>query len=197
MRCIAAGLILVFAAGCVRRLDKPVRLILPEGFKGPFVVIEDSAASGQVVDTPSAYEFHIPPSGVLWVNNAWVMYVFHREQAQSAGGKTIPVPNNWEGSGLFTGPCAAYRSDRRGEPRIRYHWYYVGSSREAGDFLGSHPSRPPTPGQLDAGQLQKQWLLARGIDAKRYPPNVRDPTERTKGTFYLPPSKNVPPRQNL
>jgi hypothetical protein len=113
--------LLTVVAGCSDS-GKPVLLIVPNGFRGEFQVVKDSAQGADPVERNGEWVFEIPPSGVLRVKDDSPFYRWHSERARYANGQPASVeglgvragsrstgPNSSEGSTDFDGTTHTWR----------------------------------------------------------------------------------------
>lgn len=85
---VTAGL-LCAVAGCADASGDPIHYILPNGYRGPFKIVVDSAASGGYRYDGKCHIYTIPANGVLRVSSASPFKYFHRTSAEYVGGRQI------------------------------------------------------------------------------------------------------------
>jgi hypothetical protein len=101
--------------GCADRSGRPVRVILPDGYKGKFSIIKDKAGEDLIAED-GCWVFRIPASGVLRIKDNSPFFVPHREEFLYSDSTPLPVkslgaspgtiqtgPNSGEGSTDYDG----------------------------------------------------------------------------------------------
>src|SRR5690349_1793854 len=84
---VVAVVVLLVVSGCGNLLEDLV-FVLPAGYSGPFVVVEDPNAP-EIPYQNGAYTIHVPESGVVRVKSASIL---SRETDQSARRGSVPLP---------------------------------------------------------------------------------------------------------
>lgn len=67
--CLAAATCPFALAAYANRSGKPIRIVLPEGYRGRFAIVKDRVKGRSLVFESGAWVFEIPPSGELVVND--------------------------------------------------------------------------------------------------------------------------------
>ena len=93
------------------RSDRPVKVILPVGFRGEFSIVKDREHGQDLKLQDGAWVFEIPPGGVLFVNDDHPFYMWHRESYYYADGSLVPVTSLGTTAGnIDTGPGSSRSS---------------------------------------------------------------------------------------
>ena len=69
------------------RPGKPIKIVLPEGFRGEFSIVKDRQQGQDLKWQDGAWLFEIPASGVLVVNDDYPFYRWHRESVVYSDGR--------------------------------------------------------------------------------------------------------------
>lgn len=75
--------------GCSTRDGDPVHYVLPDGYRGPFVIIADGQDDGGYHYDGTKHVYSIPASGVLHVTTAKPIELDHRVSAEYVSGMKI------------------------------------------------------------------------------------------------------------
>jgi hypothetical protein len=129
------AILLIGIAGCHRSLDRPIHFVIPNGFRGPFVIVSNPAYPNAIAKYPDRYEIRVPSDGVIRTKRIDVFYRWHRLSASYKNGTDLP---RWESRDnlLQSGPTATSGDNSS------LSWYYVGDYDEFQVFM-----RGDLPGQ--------------------------------------------------
>lgn len=93
--------ILMFATSCDSQDGGVIELILPNGFRGVFVIELDPVHGVPPTSTGNVATYRIPESGILHVSSFSPFEEWHKKQARQQDGKEIPTIND-ESRGVST-----------------------------------------------------------------------------------------------
>lgn len=95
---------------------RPIKIIVPDGFRGQFQIVKDSKNGQELVIRDGAYVFEIPPSGILRVRSDRPFYRPHTTTVEYRNGTEVRAKdlgttigtrrigeNSWESSTEFDG----------------------------------------------------------------------------------------------
>ena len=81
--------------GCQRK-SPSIHFVLPNGYRGAFLIRSDQADGSELQEKAGRYTFIIPESGTLKIQGAGPFYDWHSVSASFVGGEVISVPNEPE-----------------------------------------------------------------------------------------------------
>ncbi len=79
------------------RPGKPLRIVLPVGYKGEFSIVSDPKNGMQLQFRDGRWVFEIPDSGVLYVSNTHLFHVWHQEEYFYSDGRRANVRSRGAG----------------------------------------------------------------------------------------------------
>jgi hypothetical protein len=91
MGIMARLLLLAFAlllTGCDRNLDRQIRIVLPNDYRGEFSIVKDKNGT-PYTKTAAYYTFTIPPSGELRSPDISPFFRFHQLRVEFADGRVL------------------------------------------------------------------------------------------------------------
>ena len=98
--------------------------VLPAGFDGPFVVASRSDRR-TILATKAEYEFRVPRSGVLVINNDGMLQRWHNVVVSTADGAVVRVTP--DPCSHHVAPNKVFRSkDSLVSSKCREHWFFFG-----------------------------------------------------------------------
>jgi hypothetical protein len=80
--------LLLFMSGCERDLDRPIRIVLPNDYRGEFSIVKDQKGT-PFTKTAAYYTFTIPASGELRTPNISPFFRFHQLRVEFADGRVL------------------------------------------------------------------------------------------------------------
>jgi hypothetical protein len=126
-------ILLLLSLACDRNLDRPIRIILPNDYRGEFTIVKDATGT-PFAATPAYYTFTIPPSGELRTPDISPFLRFHKLRIEFADGRVLVdyTKDIFTGHGLkvedlgtevasvHTLPSTSKRNANAGETKIRW-----------------------------------------------------------------------------
>jgi hypothetical protein len=109
--CLAAAIGPFALSAYFNRPGKPVKIVLPEGFRGEFSIIKDREHGQDLKLRDGEWLFEIPAGGVLVVNDDRPFYRWHRESVVYSDGRPAMVESLGVAAGsITTGPGSSHAS---------------------------------------------------------------------------------------
>jgi hypothetical protein len=78
----------LFILGCERDLDRPIRIILPNDYRGEFSIVKDQKGT-PYTKTAAYYTFTIPASGELCTPDITPFFRYHQLRVEFADGRVL------------------------------------------------------------------------------------------------------------
>jgi hypothetical protein len=119
--CLAAAIGPFALSAYFNRPGKPVRIVLPEGFRGEFLIVRDREKGQDLKLQDGEWLFEIPASGVLVINDDHPFCMWHQERFAYSDGRsaTVEILETTPGS-IITGANSSIAStDYDG---TTHHW---------------------------------------------------------------------------
>lgn len=107
---------------CDSELDRPIRIVLPQGFSGPVALHEHPAYPDSIMSLPDCYEIGVSPDGVFRTRSLSIFERWHQTEAIDTTG--APVSDLHGGSSMVGGPVEGM-----------IVWFYRGTSGEHDAFM--------------------------------------------------------------
>jgi len=103
--CLAAAVGPFALAAYAHRPGKPIRVVLPRGYRGEFSIVKDRAKGQELRMEGGVWVFEIPAGGVLVVKDDSPFYLWHEETYVYADGRAAKVEDLGTTAGsIQTGP---------------------------------------------------------------------------------------------
>lgn len=141
------AILLGIIAGCNRSLDRAIHFVIPNDFRGPFVIASNPVYPDAIARYPDRYELKVPSDGVIRTKRIDLFEHWHRLSASYENGTDLP---GWDSKDnlLQSGPTGG------SDDNSSVSWYYVGGYDEFQAFMrGELPDRSAY-----------QWLIDRGLE---------------------------------
>ena len=74
--------------GCHRDLDRPIRIVLPNDYRGEFSIIKDRSGT-PFIKSKSYYTFIVPSSGELHTPNISAFFEWHKVRIEFVDGRVL------------------------------------------------------------------------------------------------------------
>lgn len=89
--CIAAAIGPFALAAYYNQSGKPIRIVLPDGFRGDFLIVKDREKGQDLKLQDGEWLFEIPASGVLVINDDHPFCMWHQERFVYSDGRFAMV----------------------------------------------------------------------------------------------------------
>lgn len=80
--------IALLATGCSNELDRPVKIVLPNDYRGEFTIVKDQSGTPFTL-TEEYYIFVVPPSGELRTPDIDPFFKWHKLRVEYADGRVL------------------------------------------------------------------------------------------------------------
>ena len=114
---VAINLLLWGVCGCGSSDSVHVKIILPTGYAGEFFVVEDSVHGKVVPYNNGQYVLHLPDEGILFVNDASFMSLWHKTAILYEDGTDVTLREKLS-SGKTQSGTAVIKTKTRGEINV-------------------------------------------------------------------------------
>jgi hypothetical protein len=119
--CVAASLGPFLYAAWLNREGRPIKIVLPVGYRGEFSIVKDHIKGQDLKREDGAWVFEIPPNGVLIVKDTSPFFLRHREDIVYPDGAPARVQDlGVEAGNIITGPGSSKGSSEYDGTTLRW-----------------------------------------------------------------------------
>ena len=126
MLCLAAAIGPFVLGAYANRSGKPIKIVIPAGFRGEFSILKDRAKGQNLRLQDGVWVFEIPATGELIVNDDYPFYMWHQATYVYSDGCAAMV----ESLGVTAGSIQASPRSSRSSTEYdgtRHRWKVVGA----------------------------------------------------------------------